>query len=183
MKNINWNAQYENDRDYVWLSTSRLAHVLSQVEMSQSPRALDIGCGTGQLCRDLVHRGFVTIGVDCSDAAIHQAKQSTRLPADTIRFDVCDIEREDINTESEFDVIFCKYVLPFIGDKTSFLQKVASLKTDAGTFVVISPDPTSLPSEKQHISMNHQEAMTLLSQYFKNVVSEHIGRDYIYYAR
>lgn len=183
MKNTDWDTQYKNDRDYVWLSTSRLAHVLSRVDAPKGSRALDIGCGTGQLSRDLVHRGFVVRGVDYSDAAIHQARQSTVLPADTIRFDVCDVEKEKINAEDKFDVIFCKYVLPFIVNKDAFLQKLASLKTDTGTFVVISPDPVLLPAAKQHISIDHQEIITTLSTHFDNVTSEHIDNDYVYYAR
>ncbi len=183
MKNTDWNTQYKNDRDYVWLSTNRLAYVLSRVDAPKSSRALDIGCGTGQLCRDLVHRGFTVRGIDYSDAAIRQARQSTVLPIDTIRFDVCDIEKEEIGTENKFDLIFCKYVLPFIVDKGVFLQKVASLKTDAGFFIVISPDSASLPVAKQRIAMDHKEIMAILSAHFDDVTSEHIDRDYVYYAK
>lgn len=183
MQDTDWNAQYENNRDYVWLSTAQLTHILSRVGVPKSPRALDIGCGTGQLCRDLVHRGFVVRGVDYSDEAIHQARQSTVLSTAVIRFDVCDVEKETIDTEDKFDVIFCKYVFPFIANQDAFLKKVVSLKIDTGTFVVISPDPASLPAARQHIAMDHQNIMAILSTHFSDVSSERVNNDYIYYAR
>lgn len=183
MKSTDWDLQYKNDRDYAWLSTSKLTHVLNQIGAPKSSRALDIGCGTGQLCRDLAHRGFIVKGLDYSDTAIYQARQSTILPADTIHFDVCDIEKDEIHAEDKFDVIFCKYVFAFIASKEIFLQKIASLKTNTGVFVVISPDLTSLPDAKRHISMDHQDIIATLSVHFDNVVSEHVDKDYIYYAR
>lgn len=116
-----WNTQYDNERDYKWTPTSRLTHILSRVSVSRKDRALDVGCGTGQLCRDLLHRGIKVKGVDISRGAIEQANQSTLLSRNEIEFTICDIENDEIDT-GKFDLIFCKYVLTFIANKDNFLK-------------------------------------------------------------
>lgn len=182
-ENIDWNMGYKNERDYKWLPTSRLTHILDRIDIPKGAQVLDIGCGTGQLCRDLVHRGFKVKGVDRSNAAIHQAQQSTMLPNEVIEFAVCDVEKDDIDVDDRFDVIFCKYVLPFITDKDRFLQKIAALKAKNGYFIVISPDIASLPGAKQHIAIKHTELIEMLSVYFDNVTSECIDGDFYYYVQ
>ena len=180
--NFDWNTQYNNDRDYKWLSTGQLTRILNRTNTPNAARVLDIGCGTGQLCRDLVHRGFRVRGVDISSVAIEQAKQSTILPSSRISFTVCDIEKDEIAT-NKFDTIFCKYVLAFVANKDSFLQKVASLKIQKGVLVVISPNIELLPDRKRNIAMKHQDVMDMLKKHFSNVSSELVDGDYVYYAR
>ena len=181
-KNIDWNTPYNNDRDYAWLSTSRLTRILNHVNVPNAAKALDVGCGTGQLCRDLVHRDFRVRGVDTSSTAIAQARQSTTLPVNSIEFAVCNVEKDEIAT-GKYDIVFCKYVLAFISDKSKFLKKIISLKTPDGTFVVISPDITRLPEAKKDIALDHQSTIDLLAKHFKEVSFEAIGSDYCYYAK
>lgn len=180
--NFDWNTQYGKGRDYKWLSTNQLTRVLGRANITNVTRALDIGCGTGQLCRDLVHRGFTVRGIDISSTAIDQARGSTTLPSSTIEFDVCDIE-QDVVDLGVFDVIFCKYTLSFIGDKNKFLQKVVLLKARGGLFVVVSPNLESIPEHKQNIAMKHEYVVNLLSEYFESVSFDLIDTDYYYYAR
>ena len=104
------------------------------------------------------------------------------MPSSTIEFTVCNVEKDEIDTK-KFDVLFCKYVLPFISNKDGFLQKVASLKTLNGVFVVISPNILSLPMAKQNIAMKHQDVIDMLKKHFDNVESELVDNDYNYYAR
>ncbi len=180
--NSKWNTQYSNGRDYRWLSTDRLTYILNRVTVSNDAKVLDIGCGTGQLCRDLVHRGFCVKGIDSSDAAIEQAKQSTMLPESTIKFAVCDVEKDTIDTR-QYDLLFCKYVLAFIVDKDRFLQRISSLTAQNGVFVVISPDKASLPPTKQGIAVNHEDTTHMLMRYFDSVSAELVDGDYYYLCK
>ena len=181
-QNIDWNTPYNNERDYAWLPTARLTHILDHVNTTNAETVLDVGCGTGQLCRDLVHRGFRVRGVDMSSTAIAQAKKSTTLPINSIEFAVCDVEKDDIAT-GKYDIVFCKYMLAFVSDKNKFLKKIAALKTPDGTFVVISPDITQLPEPKKDIALDHQSTVNLLAKHFTQVSFEAIGSDYCYYAK
>lgn len=90
---IDWNTLYRKERDYAWVSTVKLSHILRQCNTAPNVRVLDIGCGTGQLCRDLVHRGCQVLGIDTASEAIGIAKAPTILPKEVIEFTVGSIEQ------------------------------------------------------------------------------------------
>lgn len=181
IKKINWDTSYRSSRDYHWMTTNRLSHVLSKASLPESSRILEIGCGTGQLSRDLFHRGYDVIGVDISSEAIRIAQESTIFHK-KVSFKVADIEKRNMN-HAEFSSIICKYVLSFINDKTSFVKYVKLLLADEGVFIIINPDIDSLPEAKKGIAMEHEEIMSLLEYEFKAVEYELIDNDYFYYAR
>ena len=64
------------DVDYV----ARAEYILSLFEKhGQRPQSvLDIACGSGSLCAELIRRGIDTVGVDASDSML--AKASAKLP-------------------------------------------------------------------------------------------------------
>ncbi len=64
------------DVDYV----ARAEYILSLFEKhGKRPRSvLDIACGSGSLCAELIRRGIDTVGVDASDSML--AKASAKLP-------------------------------------------------------------------------------------------------------
>lgn len=88
----NWNTLYQH-KDYLWLPTAQVA-LLCELANSDPKTALDIGCGTGQLVRDLYHRGYKVVGVDTATEAIAIAQASTVRPANDIRFLVHDVCRQ-----------------------------------------------------------------------------------------
>jgi len=177
-----WNTPYDNSKDYKWISTSQLTLILNNISVPKSARALDVGCGTGQLCRDLVHRGMSVKGIDISSTAITQARRSTNFPVSEIEFVICDIENDKIDF-GKFDLVFCKYVLAFIANKSAFLKNISSLKTIDGTFIVVSPDIETLPDLKKNIALDHQSTIDLLSEHFDDVSFDKVDGDYYYYSR
>ena len=86
-----WNEAYTNHHDYQQLSTHQVGK-LCHVARSAPKTALDIGCGTGQLARDLYHRGYQVTGIDISTEAISQAQAST-IYTQGITFAVRDITK------------------------------------------------------------------------------------------
>lgn len=94
--------------------------------------ALDIGCGKGELASYLSDKGLDVLGVDVSDVAIKHAREKSKA-----KFKVADIESLVLNTE--YDLIFCKFVYAFIKDKQKLIDLVAQSLRENGLFVVISP--------------------------------------------
>lgn len=161
-KTINWNDVYTNGDDYTVLTTQQLSQLIEMLPKSLAKKHLDIGCGTGQLCRDLFHRGYITTGIDTSDVAINLAKQATDQENNSIKFLVGDIN----DATSKFDLITCKYVYVFIDDKDRFLDKITTILNDLGSFVVISPNIATLPDGKKQIALPSEEIESKLSEYF-----------------
>lgn len=178
---INWNDTYQN-RDFQSLNTANLTWVLSNVIHKINSNALDVGCGTGQLSRDLYHRDYQVLGVDLSENAIELAKNSTHYLGEALEFRVANIEA-DLELNENYDLIMCKYVYAFLQDKAAFLSKMKTLMSTDSLFVIITPDEEALPPPKRHIAVNHLETLKQLSSMFQNVSHENRDGDYYYLIR
>ena len=171
---MNWNTPYLNHRDYIQLSTHALSDLLVFAKIpAEAKTALDIGCGTGALVRDLYHRGFNVLGIDSAKEAIRIAKESSVIQRG-IDFKMLDIEQE--KPEGTFSALFCKYVYVFMVDRKAFLAKVISMMDNASTFVILSPNPGLLPENKQDIALPLSTLLDELSEFFEEVShKEHAG--------
>lgn len=116
-----WDVCYESGKDFRFLKHQTVTRLLKYcVQDIKHRTCLDIGCGTGQLTRELTHRGYSCTGVDVSQKAIHIAQSLT--VSDQLRYMCLDIERSDLRSLRQYDLITCKYVYAFIADKPDFLR-------------------------------------------------------------
>lgn len=146
-----------------------LTKILSHVDDSLLKNCLDIGCGTGQLTRELSHRGYVCTGTDVSHAAIELAKANT-IRNTELTYLRHDIEKDSVENISgqPYSLITCKLVYAFIKDKPAFLSKIKQLLAPHGTFVVITPTYTTA-EDSTPISVNYDELFNLLNDNFHTV--------------
>lgn len=140
---------------------------------------LDIGCGTGQLARDLFHRGYEVIGIDLSEAAIDLARSSTIYSGKGINFEVNDFMDFESGSKS-FDLVTAKYVIAFIADKKPFIEKIFKILKPDGKLIIISPNPETTPPQKMDICINRDEFLELLHSVFDKTKFEEIGTNHIF---
>ena len=171
-----WNSAYLAGRDYSPVSTSDIQIIVNNVPLNGAMSALDIGCGTGQLCRELYHMGFSCTGLDVSEAALDIAEKST---VKSITFIHGDITSTKLSGHMPFNLIVTRYVLAFITDRELFYTKVLTLLDDNGTFIVINPNIDMLPPEKKNITIPDDLMMNELAKRFK--VKKIINGKDIYY--
>lgn len=167
-----WSAHYNQGHDFTLISHYEITNFLSHTDPIEQGTALDIGCGTGQLTRELNHRGFKVVGIDASKSAIEIAKSLTTLPKTKLDYYHLDVEQDDISIlpSASFDLITCKLVYAFIQDKPGFLDKISGLLAPNGSFVVIIPRPEVVPPEKKAI-IACKEALDLLDDRLKCVAN------------
>lgn len=183
---MNWDEIYSKKRDYLWLPTQLLSQLFKFADLNKgnaSPyTSLDIGCGTGQLVRDLYHRGFIATGIDTSEAAIAIAKSST-IREDGISFYTHDISKTPI--KGYFNLITCKYVIAFIEQRDDFLKNVSKAlnQKEPSAFAIITPNPQSLPENKKNISIEPTELLTSLTNHFEDVTTHEVGADFWYICK
>jgi len=85
---------------------------------------LDLACGTGDLCRELVKQGHVAIGVDVSMGMLRAARTtSPLLQADALRLPVRD---------SSIDGITCGFALRNVIDLTMLFAEMARVLRPGG---------------------------------------------------
>lgn len=161
-----WNSIYHNGKDYRLISTDSLNRIIEAVAIYDG-RALDIGCGTGQLTRELYHRGFSVTGVDISS----QALQSARSASKYIEYIEMDFESDSLGKlgNTKFDLITCKLVFAFIKNPDNFIERAKAMLANDGAFVIITPTHEQVDEEKQNIAVDHANTLELLRGTFTPV--------------
>lgn len=170
MNNIDevWSQRYDNGSDYRATTTQDSIVLLKNVLSSAPMTCLDIGCGTGQLCRELFHRGYQTVGIDISKSAIRLAIGASVYTDKELLYFHKDAENSTLADLpfSPYGLIICKYVYAFISNKEYLLKNITSALGRYGTFVVITPAPHSVSKEKKSITIPHDEMLQSLRRYF-----------------
>ncbi|MGB0840054.1 MAG: class I SAM-dependent methyltransferase [Chitinophagales bacterium] len=136
-----WQAWGGNER----LKTAKdwLAQLLSYSEIPNTGKALELGCGEGNLCRLLAKQGYEITGMDVSQVAIDWAKRKSKVNGiNEIVFLQKDLSATNAlqNEAGQFDVVAdgnCLHCI--IGeDRKVFFQNVHNALKTEGVFFISS---------------------------------------------
>src|SRR5215213_11274867 len=110
--------------------------LLDLVRPRPGMRVVDLGCGTGELTRELHRRlaAWKTIGIDNSPAML---AKSAAFAGDGLRFDHGDIGA--FTSERDYDLIFSNAALHWIPDHESLLPRLVKALTATGQIAVQVP--------------------------------------------
>ena len=111
--------------------------LLDMVSPIPGGRAVDLGCGTGELTRELHLRtgAAETLGVDSSEAMLAKA---VPLAGDGLRF-----ERADIGAfapRGEYDLVFSNAALHWVPDHPALLARLSAALRPGGQLAFQVPD-------------------------------------------
>ena len=115
--------------------------LLALVDRRPGMRVLDLGCGTGELTREL-HETLgarETIGIDSSEEMLAKARSS-----DGLRFEHADIET--FPSSAPFDLIFSNAALHWVRDHRALLGRLVSLLAPDGQIAIQMPANDDHPS-------------------------------------
>jgi trans-aconitate 2-methyltransferase len=130
-----WNpAQYERFRDERSRPFFDLLDLVARPDAP--PRVVDLGCGTGELTRELHRRvqARETLGIDSSAEML---ARSAAFAGDGLRFERRDIE--GFADADGFDVVFSNAALQWLPDHERLLGRVAALARPGGQLAVQVP--------------------------------------------
>lgn len=125
-------------------------------------RALDIGCGTGELAVYLTSLGYRVDGVDFADGALERARaEHPQIPG--VRWLCLDVENDDLEPLSGegYDLITLRLAVAFLSTPTATLARLAELLTKHGRIVVITPTVEHTPPERRHIALDEEQLAVL----------------------
>lgn len=113
---------------------------INSLQLNKNKNVLEIGVGTGRLAIKVIPNCKHFTGIDFSPKTIERAKENLE------RFDnktlICD-DFFDYSFTKKFDVIYSSLVLWHIKEKQAFIDKVASLLSKNGRFVLSIGDDQS----------------------------------------
>ena len=159
-----WDEHYSRGLDFMPVSTAELK-MLPTPSQYGSSTALDIGCGTGQMARELFHKGYSVTGVDSSSVAVHRAREVSKRG---LSFVHADVETVDLTLLAgfPFELVTCRLVLAFIHDRGRFTSKIAGSLTVGGVLCITTPTTGSVAPEKAAIAVDADSTADLLAAYF-----------------
>jgi trans-aconitate methyltransferase len=124
---MKWNTQlYDQSHDFV---SGFGAGILSWLDPKPGQNILDLGCGTGDLTRDIFDSGATVLGVDGSEEMI----QAARIKFPEIPFRTMDARFLEL--DQTFDSVFSNAVLHWIPEKEAVIQGVRNVLKEGGVLV------------------------------------------------
>ena len=113
------------------------------IEPRPNMRVVDLGCGTGELTRELHEQlgASETLGIDSSESMLQKA-----APSGTLYFQLGDIE--SFLSEQPFDLVFSNAALHWIPDHERLFTNLVSLLAPNGQLAVQMPANHDHPSHR-----------------------------------
>ncbi|MFD0352061.1 class I SAM-dependent methyltransferase [Kitasatospora aburaviensis] len=124
-------------------------------------RALEVGCGAGELAAHLAEIGYQVDAVDLADAALLRARVGH--PGAEVRWLRLDIEHHDPAPlgDAPYDLVVFRLSVAFVHDRTRVLHALSRRLGAGGTLMVITPVAAHTPAERRHIALDEEEITAL----------------------
>ncbi|WP_435240457.1 class I SAM-dependent methyltransferase [Streptomyces cucumeris] len=157
-----WDEHYAGGRGFRPLSDAERALLAVHTPPPDGGRALDVGCGTGELAAHLAKLGYQVDAVDFAPSAVGRAAVE-RAGAANVRWLYRDIEGDDLSGLSDdgYDLITLRLVYAFLKDRLRTLRTLADLLRPDGTLVVITPRAERTPADRRDIALDEHEIAQL----------------------
>jgi SAM-dependent methyltransferase len=104
-------------------------------EARPGDRALDLGCGTGELTAELARAGASAVGVEVAEAAIQRA----RANHPSLDFRLAPIDGRLPFEDAEFDLVWCSEVIEHVADTGRWLSEVRRVLASRGRLLLTTP--------------------------------------------
>ena len=116
--------------------------VLPLLEKNNELKILDIGCGTGQLIKEISdHCNKVNyLGIDVAENMIEVAKKNNK--GKNVKFKTSSIESFESN--EKYDIIICTHAFPYFPNKQEMIKKMAGLCNKKGQVIIVNSSTNSL---------------------------------------
>ena len=131
--------------------------LLPLIQVRRGIRAIDLGCGTGELTKKLAEHlpdSFI-VGIDRSADMLAQAQ---RFQHEKLHFEQGSIERK-ITTGEQWDLVFSHAAIQWLDDHETLLPALIAAVKPGGQLAI------QLPSNHQHLTHELLHALTLQEPY------------------
>jgi SAM-dependent methyltransferase len=125
-----------------WKTDEPQKEIVDVVESGWFPKnqpVIDLGCGSGEICRWLAGQGFAVLGLDYSRAAIASARRLSAGRPKTLTFEIADLCSENLRLEPAFSLIdrgcFHRIVKNL---RPVFARNIAQATLEGGHFLLIA---------------------------------------------
>ena len=168
-----WDETYreEGDGAFVdggWRDYEDMHDVIVRL-IPDASRVLDVGCGTGFLCRRIKQRlpGTTVVGVDFSGYALSRIRERDRDLG--IEYILLDVQTDLPSLRREFDAVTLCNVLEHLQRPESALADAVGLLRTDGLLVLLCPHDDEIPDPQRVHNLGHDEVFHLLAPYAESI--------------
>ncbi|MEU3509316.1 methyltransferase, FxLD system [Streptomyces longwoodensis] len=153
-----WSEHYDAGRSFRRLGDEEKRLLAEHVPAAEGGRALDIGCGTGELSVYLTSLGYTVDGADFAVGALERAR-AEHAAVEGVRWLCLDVECDDLTglAESGYDLIVLRLSIAFIRDRSRVLRTLGARLREGGALVIITPIADNTPETRRHIALDESE--------------------------
>ncbi|WP_253915726.1 methyltransferase, FxLD system [Streptomyces sp. NRRL S-31] len=157
-----WSEHYSEGRDFRRLGDEEKGLLVDHAPPPVDGRALDVGCGTGEMSVYLASLGYTVDGADFAEGALKRARVR-HAGVEGVRWLCLDVVHDDlvVLAEGGYDLIVLRLCIAFISDRARVLRRLAARLREGGVLVVITPVVEHTPEERRHIALDADELAAL----------------------
>jgi protein-L-isoaspartate(D-aspartate) O-methyltransferase len=158
-----WDEHYAGGQGFRQLGGSEQRLLAEHVPApAEDGRALDLGCGLGDLATHLASMGYTVDAVDWSESALARARGNHESG---VRWLSLDIEQGDLEPlhEDGYALIALRLMYAFLGDRTRVMHELGRRLREGGAIVVITPLAANTPADRRDIALDEDEISLLTS--------------------
>jgi demethylmenaquinone methyltransferase / 2-methoxy-6-polyprenyl-1,4-benzoquinol methylase len=131
-------------------------HTVDELVLPRDSLVLDLACGTGDLCNDLIERAYRPVGVDSSAGMLAAAHAEAPL----VRADAASLPMRD----GGFDGVVCGFALRNFVELTQVFSEIARILRPGGRFAALDAAVPSNPLLRIGNSIWFRGAVPLLGR-------------------
>jgi len=171
-----WDTEYRVQR-----SKKISAEIETYLEEKDNLMALEFGCGTGLISKNLTHRFSSILMMDLSEGMIEQLKLKIKKNNIKNMKAWCG-DLFEFHDNGKFDVIYTSMVFHHIEDLSKVIKKLCELLNKNGKLIVVDlcPDDGSFHDEVHGFSGHNGFELTEMESFLKEAGLEVIGSRVFY---
>ncbi|WGD39725.1 methyltransferase, FxLD system [Streptomyces cathayae] len=146
------------------LTDAERSLLAAHVPPAAGGRALDVGCGTGELAAHLSSAGYTVDAVDRSETALAEASSRHGGAARWLRLDIEEDDGAALHGDG-YDLITLRFVAPFLSSRAHTLDALGRRLRPGGTLVIITPLAVDTPAARRGIALAEDELERLQSRW------------------
>ncbi|WP_327352764.1 methyltransferase domain-containing protein [Streptomyces sp. NBC_01304] len=155
-----WDRGYADGYRYRQLRDSERSLLAAHAPAPAGGRALDVGCGLGELAAHLSTAGYAVDAVDWSETALAEAAVQHGTAVRWVRLDIESDDWAQLHADG-YDLITLRFVAPFLADREQTLHSLGKRLRPGGAIVVITPLAADTPAERRGIAFDEDELAQL----------------------